>query len=483
MKLYDWQREDVDDLATHDYTGLLAMAPGSGKTICAVSALKESGADTTLIIAPKATHTSAWIPTLNAIGLDGRVVGNGNKAQKAAMSDLAWGLPGVYLITPQLLARATTDTTMISGDMLIYDECHQGSTANTSTQRATGGYKKTDQPLNQRFDARLALSGTPMRQNFENIWGVSRFLWPEYYRRGEISYDNYFMWRKERMNSQTVYTSQRDQWGNPKKIEQFTTEKEPGRWVREAPAVYIHKRREWCCEYHPNGFLPTDKPQEIRRVVDLLPAQRKAIREIEDHMVTYLDDNPLVADLSITQRQRVRQICLGVPTVELGADGEASVYFTEDCKSPFMDEVLQIFSELPNDENVLLFMDSQKFARIVTDRLNKAGIPAFEYSGATSSTRDDAFRKFGDTYRAMVAVTAAAGTGLDGAQHVSRTEIWLEQPVSLTLKQQAEARLDRTGGMGQVQRYIILDSEGYAEGQLSNEVQKRLQLAQSLRKA
>src|SRR5690606_24536750 len=120
------------------------------------------------------------------------------------------------------------------------------------------------------------------------------------------------------------------------------------------------------------------------------------------------------------------------------------------------------------DEPVVVFLDSQKFASVVTARLNKAGVSAAEYSGATVKDRDEYLRKFGSEYRVLVGVTSAIGEGTDGLQHKSSTEVWMETPVSLTMQTQSQSRLDRMGQAKQVQRFVLLDSEGYAEGRVSS---------------
>lgn len=496
--LFEWQRFDLNDLASKGYVGLLAYEVGAGKTIVACAAVEESRSRVTLIVAPKSTFTTAWIPTLEMFGMKGRIIGNGKKDHREAMSDFLLGYPGVYLTTSALISRKSTDISGWSGDMLVLDEIHQMITPKSSAQRRISGYVARDgEPLAARFPMRIGLSGTPLRQSFVNVWGVSKTLFPEYDRRGEISDYNHVQWMFDRMDYVEVYTNQRDHNGQPKKVKQFLHEKTPGLWASEAPAIYIHKRREACCKwhgpkylsdgtYHPGGFLEMTSPQVIERRVELAPAQQKAIRELQDSAMTYLQDNPLVADLSIVQQQRIRQMCLGIPTLtytEIDGEEKVNLNWDDNCVSPFMDEVEQILSEIPEDEPVLLYLDSQRFAEVATRRLNAAGISAAEYSGKTSGVRDQYFAEFGKKYRVLVAVTSAFGTGTNGAQKICQNEIWIEQPIKLVDRIQVEGRTDRIGAKGQTQRYLILDSFGYAEGRLDDHLEKRLLINSSLKKA
>lgn len=483
------QVADTYKLRANNYTGLLNVEPGGGKTASSLFAVKDSGASRTLIIAPDQTHRSAWQPTVEAIlGVEARPIGNTGKARKTALFDFEMGYPGVYLTSPQFLTRA--DISAWDGDMLITDEGHLLNNAKAKGQRKWSGYHANDGvPLSRRFGMRMFLSGTSWRNNFERAWATMRYLWPEQMYRGQIAHDNYFMWLNDRMTFENVYTNQRDANGQPKVVKQFLNESVPGQLISEAPCVITHFRREKCCDFHPKGFLPTDAPQEIREVIELLPAQKKAIRELEDHYMTYLDNQPFEVDLTLTQQQRIRQLALGVPVLEFymgeNADGETvekvRLDFEKDCKSPFSDRLFELLEEL-DDEPVVVFLESQRFAAVLVEKLNAKGITAFEYSGVTKKDRDDNLAEFGKKFRVAVVTLASGGTGLDGIQRVTKTEVWFERSVDETTNAQGEARADRMGGIGQVQRYYFHDDAGRSEGRMSEQLEKRRALAKTLRR-
>lgn len=479
MKLtpFDWQLKDLQTLRRNNYTALLAMEAGSGKTFLATLAIEDAKPAVTLIIAPQSTHNSAWIKTLrDNLGIEAKVIGNKNKAMKEAMFEFEIGLPGIYLITPQLLAR--TDTSAWAGDMLIHDESHQGATPGSKIQRAMGGSIPADtNPLAKRFTHRLALSGTPMRQAFENLWGTMRTLWPDLDNRGQVAHRNIFTWKADRMTYETVYTNQRDRNGNVKTVKNYLTEAEPGRLISEMPCVIMHKRREYCCESHPNGFLTTEKPQVIERVVELTARQKKSIKEMNDYMMTWIEDNLLKTDIGLTQKQRVRQLTLGEATVETWEDEEgeekSTIRFDPNCASPVVDEILHILDNLPEDEAVVVYTDSQKFAEVLTHRIPGSQ----EYSGKRKANLEE----FGTEFRVLVGTVGAIGTGTAGLNKVCSTEIFADQPVSLTNLTQTTSRLDRLDSSRQVQRYVLLDDEGVQLGRLEDLWQKELLVRKSLR--
>lgn len=481
---YDWQIRDQENLREHNYTGLVAIEAGGGKSLTATLAIRDASPEVTLIVAPKSTHKTAWVPTLrDNAGVEARIIGNDNKETKSALFDFELGVPGSYLATPQFVTRA--DVSSWTGDMLVFDEIHMGAvTPRSKLQRKVSGFTPAEarDSLAARFPMRLALSATPMRGDFSNMWGVVRFLYPERFESGDIGYDNFWGWENQRMDYSEVYTNQRDQFGAPKKVRQYLSESQPGRLISEMPCVIMHKRRETCCEAHPGGFLPTEEPQVIERTVTLTPKQRKAVQDMDRTMMAWIEDNPLVAEISLTQKQRIRQFTMAEATVEIyEKDGEekSRVTFDLEAKSPVIEEISHILSNLPEDEAVVVYTESRRFAEVITHQLNQAGFPAAEYSGVIKAD----LSKFGSDYRVLVGVVSAIGTGTAGLNHVSSTEIFADQPVSLTMLTQSSARLDRLDNTRRVQRFVILDDMGVQEGRMEDLWLNQVIVSRSMRVA
>lgn len=484
-KPFPWQERDLQTLHENNYVALLNMEMGSGKTALATWAIERSGSERVLIVAPDPTHSSAWIPTIrDLLNKEARPVGNTGKARKEALFDFEWKVPGVYLCSPQFLTRA--DVSEWDGDMLIVDEVH------TLSRAGSKGSKKLIQ-ASKNFPMRLALSGTAWRNSFERSWSTMQVLWgTTHYRRGECAHDNAYIFFRDRMTYEEVYTSQRNPDGSPKTVKKWLNEAEPGKLVSQMPCVIIHKRRERCCEYHPNGFLEVEKPNVYHHTIELTAKQKRAIKDLEKQNIAWLDMNPLVVDLPITQKQRIRQLVLGEASVVdyLGEDADGNevvkqtIEFAEDCKSPMVDLMLEKLEAL-DDEPVLIFLESQRFAEVLVKKLEKAGISAFEYSGATKKDRDENLKQFGKgkRYRVCVGVLSAISTGVDSIQRVCKTEFWAESSVDLTVNLQAQGRAERTGSIGQVDRHYFVDELGYAEGKMSEQLAKKLALAATLRKA
>jgi superfamily II DNA or RNA helicase len=200
---------------------------------------------------------------------------------------------------------------------------------------------------------------------------------------------------------------------------------------------------------------------------------------MEKDLFVWLGENPLVAEVPVATRTRLRQITLGTPTVS----DTGEVYFAEDCKSTKIDELFSIIGDHPDGEPMLLLTHSQKFASVVVARLRKAGHTAFEWSGqATQADRDVALEQFiaGDI-QFIVGVIAAIGEGTDGLQERCSVMVWLSKDDNRMLNEQAMGRLDRQGQKRAVISYEIIAEDTYDSGQLSNLVLKQIEMNKSLR--
>lgn len=481
LEPFPFQKRDLAILRANNYTGLVAIEAGGGKSLTATLAIAEAKPKVTLIVAPKSTHATAWIPTVrDNAGITPRIIGNDNKATKTALFDFILGEPGVYLVSPQFVTRA--DVSDWRGDMLIWDEIHMGAvTPKTKLQRKASGYHVHDgEPLNARFPMRLALSATPMRGDFSNMWGVAKFLWGDtLYKRGEVASSNFIMWQADRMEYQTVYTNQRDRFGAPKTVKQYLSEKHPGRLISEMPCVIMHKRRETCCAdpAHEGGFLPTEEPQIIERTVELTAKQKRAIREMDAMMMAWIGENPLTADITLTQKQRVRQLTMAEASVEFyekDDEEKSRIVFDKDAKSPVIEEIKHILSNLPENEPVVVYTDSQIFAEVIAHQIEGAQ----EYSGVRKAD----LARFGKDYRVLVGTVASIGTGTNGLQERCSTEIFADQPISLTMLTQTSARLERMDSPRRIQRYILLDDCDVQNGRRESLWEQEVLVRRSLRR-
>ncbi len=417
---------------------LNASLMGTGKTLMATEAAIKVGSKTTLVIAPLNTYWG-WYDTImrqtdykaNALhkitsALDG----------KKALADLADGVEGWYFIGREYFR--TKDWSKIKPDMVVIDECHFAQNRNSKSFKAL----KT---LNPKF--RLSMSGTPAGNGFEGFWAITRWLWSDKIPKSYWAW--VYDWCELEYSPFTKYN--------------IIGEKNPGEFVNSLPC-YVR--------LEPNHNLEVI---EETRYVDLTPAQRKIYDKFEKDLVVWLEGNPMVAEVPIAARIRLRQITLAVPT--LTEDDE--VVFADDAVSTKLKALQEIIEDNPNDA-MLLLTDSQKYAKLVATRL---GDKAFEWSGkANQAEREAAKQKFlKGELKYIVAVIPAIAEGVDGLQDVCSTVVWLSHSDSNLMNQQVLDRIRRRGQKEIVKVYDIVARDTYDEGQISSLVQRQLDMNATLR--
>lgn len=422
-------------------SALNASLMGSGKTLMAVEVVKRIGAGTVLIIGPLNTYWG-WYDTIqrqteynsNVVRIDS------SKTGKQALADLHAGKAGWYFIGREYFRRF--DWKSVRPDVALVDEAHFAQNRNSKSFKALNSLKP---------GFKLSMSGTPFGNKFEGAWAVTRWLFPDFVPR------SFWLWADEWC----------DMGFSPFTKYEIRGEKVPGAFAKALPC-YVR--------IEPNHNLDV---VEETRYVDLVPAQRKLYDKFEKDLVVWLEENPLVAELPVTARIRLRQMTLAVPS--MSEDG--SIMFAEDAKSTKYDALLEIIEDNP-DAPMLLLTDSQKYAAYVTNRLNaKFKDVAFEWSGqANQKQREDAKQAFlAGELKYIVAVIPAIAEGVDGLQDVCSTVVWLSHSDNDLMNQQVLDRVRRRGQQETVRVYDIVARDTFDEGQLSSLLERRLAMNASLR--
>ena len=424
---------------------LNASLMGTGKTLMATEVALRLNAKSVLIIAPLNTYWG-WHDTIQrqteytANGL--HKIDSSTKGREAFRS-LSESASGWYFVGREYFR--TKEWHKIVPDIVLVDECH------FMQNRASKGFKVA-KTLKAGF--KLSMSGTPFGNRFEGFWAVTRFLWPD----DKIVQRSFWKWVEKW--ALTAY--------NPFSNVEITGEKIPGAFANSLPC-YVRLEPDYSI----------DVVHEVR-YVDLVPAQRKIYQKFQKDLVVWLQDNPLIAEVPIAARIRLRQMTLAVPSLT----EDDQVYFEEGAVSTKYQALVEIIDDNPS-EKMLILTDSQKYARLVTNRLNaKYGADcAFEWSGqANQSQREEAKQEFisGDR-RFIVAVIPAIAEGVDGLQDACRTVVWLSHSDSNILNQQVLDRIRRRGQKEVVQVFDIVARDTYDEGQLDTLLQRELDSRASLK--
>lgn len=465
-----------------DGAAMLAADMGLGKTRTACMFAREYGARCVLIVVPLQTMDD-WVKTAGEIypGLPVRIISSNAKGKKA-MSDFQWRVAGIYFVTHQyweskawvkqlVQKRRKTDPDKYrkvdsgvwggEGFLFILDESHRSANSDSWTFRAL-----------MRLDAhvfKLALSGTFMGDGFDGAYGATRWLWPH---RTDIIPTSIFAWRK--LWAETKY----DRFAP--RNEKTVGEKDEGAFVSALP-----------CYIRAESNQPDAIPHEVH--VQIYPEQRRVYNELDDKMVAWINNNPLVAEYSITKRARQRQTTLAMPTLIFDdKTGELlDVVFENDAISAKIDA---LFAEMEGrgelgdlmvDEPLLILTDSQKFARILTWRLNnRYGDVAREWSGKiTKPRRKIVKQQFIDgEIKHIVGVQSAMGTGTDGLQYTdARIVVFMSRADRRIDNEQGVGRLNRTGQTQEVHEVRFIADDTVDTGQLSNQLSAAIKAARIMR--
>lgn len=409
---------------------LLAWEPGCGKTYGAIWVTQKLDAGRRVIIVCPKRVIPSWQASIKTItGREARVLSRTTKSGRTNIENMLNGEDGWWVINFELLVSLgkaveakkwpSVSFSKKSFDMVIVDEVHRIANHRTQSFRAVKALKSK---------YRLGLSGTPAGNKPVNIYGVLKFLNPNSVDRSFYRFADEFFVSKFNPFAASPYA----------RI--YGGERTPG-------ALRDSVGDNWSAMRGGEVFgdLP---PVNVQRVVcGMRREQRRMYREFVDHRLAFVDGGASVASSAAVLDGRLRQITLGPLRIV-----DDSVEFEERGSSK-IDATLDILSDLPQDERVILWCHSRKFMTPLRKRLVDAGYSSVELS---SDYRDE-WRRFlePDGPRILCAVIAAAAEGIDGLQNVCNSEVWLSEDNSVILNLQASARLNRKGQAKRVNRFLL----------------------------
>lgn len=409
---------------------LLAWEPGCGKTYGAIWVARKLGADGRVIVVCPKRVIPSWQASIKTItGQEAKVLSRTTKAGRANIENMLNGSDGWWIINFELLVSLGkavdagkwpfVSFLKKSFDMVVVDEVHRIANHRTQSFRAVKALKSK---------YRLGLSGTPAGNKPVNIYGVLKFLNPDSVDRSFYRFADEF------------FVSQFNPFAASPYARIYGGEKDPG-------ALRDSVGDSWSAMRGSEVFgdLP---PVNVQRVTcGMRREQKRMYREFVDHRLAVMDGGASVASSAAVLDGRLRQITLG-PLRILGD----SVEFEERGSSK-IDVALDILSDLPPNEKVILWCHSRKFMAPLRRRLADDGYQSVELS----SDYHDEWRRFlePDGPKVLCAVIAAAAEGIDGLQNVCNTEIWLSEDNSVILNLQASARLNRKGQTKRVNRFLL----------------------------
>lgn len=447
---------------------LVALPLGAGKTTIAVEAAVRLGSSRVLVVAPRNT-AHGWERTVRRqyqeYTLDNtfqRI--DSTAAGKKSMSSLWNGAPGWYFVTWEFYrTRAVSFWDKLAVDIIILDEVQRMQNRNGKTWRNMRNVGHSAK--------RIALSGTPQGNKMQGFWTTLRWLFPE----GKYQ------------DRTSVYSTPLSFWA----------------WAADWLVIVENEYMGFTeiqgerfelgtmLSYYKSYIRDADRSEvpavnDIDIYVPLTAAQKRLYKQVEKDAIAWLSTPdpttgklPMVAELPMTIRLRLRQITLGVPVIN--DDGKVS--YADDTVSSKLDAALEEVELLPDGEPVLVFTHSREFAIVASKRFHAAGYPSYAWvGGTTDKARRQAAATWGTTGpQVIVAVVEAIAEGTDGLQDVCSEEIWLSESENRYMNEQARGRLPRSGQTKTVNRRRIIAPGTYDEEILAKHLQAMLNSNQSLR--
>jgi hypothetical protein len=357
-------------------------------------------------------------------------------------------------------------------DLLISDEAHRHSNQQSNSIKTMNGIPAT---------SKIALSGTFFGNKFINAWSLTCWLWG----RNVIGFKGNF--EEDFCVKMPVMTKDGKKQMTTKggfPLTKILGERNPGEFVETLP----------CYVFIATPIGPVPKPEIVK--VDLGAEQTRQYREMEAMSLTWIPTEvtekrePLIADLDLTQRLRLRTAALGGMTLIPRPDEESSdrITFSPGCKSAVLDAAYKVLHRATwEGKKVLILTHSKPFAEEVARRIGQKYSVALKTGGVSSAKWEIEKARFmlpvseTGSVQYLVAVISAVGTAMDGLQANCAKVLWLSEDENNTNNMQGDNRVWRDGVIIEDYEAVKVVPRGtIAEGVLSKNNTHRVSVLDSV---
>lgn len=426
-KLYGYQQTAAQFLALAR-GGILGDDPGAGKTLTLIATAEMIGPEAfpVLVVCPKAVRPSwkrEW--ESNVPGRRVQVVSGGAVARRKQIA----GEDGEYdvlVIQTDLLPKHSRlapygsvrlsedektekDLNGIQWGTVILDEAHR-------IKNPKGKWTRAAWALGDKARFRFGMTGTPIADTPDDLWPILRFVapsaWPS-----RTRYVDLFCWKSWNGFADEIIG------------------------LRPDTSATFHELLDLYFVRRPIDLVRPHLPETIfeSRLLEMLPKQAKAYREMEKGLIADVTGGQVVALSPMAKTNRLVQFAAAYASVDDAGDVHLE---SPSCK---VDGLLDVIEDVA--EPIVVMAESRQLIDLAQAALDAKGIPCVRYTGTENDyARESAIADF-TTGRARVflGTIGACGTGLDGLQHVSRVLVFLQRSWSFIANKQAIGRLRREG--------------------------------------
>ena len=401
-RLMDYQLKDVCKMLKLKHC-LNANPMGLGKTVEAITVLRESAARNAVIVVPKIIRQQ-WVDQLRRWwGVEAEIF------EKQKILD-----PNkVYVINYDKLRNESVLTLFkrFRWDWVVLDEAHKIKNKDS----------KQTQAVKQIPCARkMELTGTPILRYVDDLWSLLNFFGPEYSGTSYWAFAEY------------CCDIERTPWGN--KIVGTTTN------VRHQ--TVLHLLLQHIMIRREGVEVAYGKTVESVRL-PMTKKQRDLYRKEKQLLLDELPDNCTISNGAVlTTRLRQTTSWPG-----LFIDGEVG---------PKFEWILEQCVNNP-EEKLVVFSVFEQTASALRTFLYSKDIKAVTITGKHKAQQNQANKKAfteGDA-QVLIGTIGAMGQGYDELQYVSKTIIFIDRDWSPEIMKQAEDRLHRMGQQHLVRVYYL----------------------------
>jgi SNF2 family DNA or RNA helicase len=446
MELYAHQKRGIE-LAVANKNFALFWEPGMGKTLAAIEIFRllKTPDMRLLVVCPLSLVHSAW----------GDDVAKFSEFTFSAYKDLNGEIPQIVAVNYETLIskKHLADITAMLRKypfMCVVDESSRMKNFKSVTT-------KTLLSLAYLFKHRFVLSGTPMPNSEQELWGQIRFvnetaLPGSFYAFRNIYFhlgrgNQTMLHPTGKIDRQTMMTLFQRGWKY-----QITKAKREELMRRIAPVVDWRKKED-----------ALDLPEQIDQIreLQLTDSERKAYRDMEKFLVVELDDDAITATAALAKVMKMRQLSSGFAYDVLGK--------THTFGQSKLNELDAVLEELGNQQ-VIIWVQFHAEVEAISAMLTEQG-KTFTTLYADTKDREASVKAFQNgEAQYLIAHPRSAAHGLTMVN--CSTCIYYSMDYSYEAYQQSRDRIHRIGQTKSC-LYIHLLAKGTIDRPIYNVVKKK----------
>lgn len=336
---------------------------------------------------------------------------------------------------------------------LVADECHR--VKNVAAKRSRATYY-----LSERCKYVIGLTGTPMQDTPEDLYGVLHMIAPHEYPTKTAFLDRYVEYEWNVWGGKDVKGIRQDRLDE---------------WQSNFDARSRRMTKEMVLDFLPPKI-------ETVRWVELPTKHRKAYDTLENNYMTTLEDSVMAVDNQLVLAGRLIQLANALGDMVTDDEGNEHFVMSGDS-SPKVDAFVDDYLEGDfAGEQIVVFSDSRQLIELVGTALKKHKVPYVEiHGGVTGDERKAAMDAFQAGEFPICLLTRAGGEGI--TLTAASTMVRLVRSWSSTVHKQVQDRVHRIGSeRHEVIRYVDYVTEDTIEmGQMARLAEKERRSQETLR--